>query len=71
MSLISLQCVHRDLAARNVLLDTNNVAMVSDFGLTRNVGQSGEHQQRSNVRKWKILIVGGFLSAPSQRLCLI
>ena len=71
MSLISLQCVHRDLAARNVLLDSNNVAMVSDFGLTRDKGESGSYQQRSNVRKWIILILGGFSSAPSQGPCLI
>ena len=71
MSLISLQLVHRDLAARNVLLDTNNVAMVSDFGLSRDVYKSGAYEQTSWVGKWIILIVRGFSSAPDQRLCLI
>ena len=51
MSLISFQCVHRDLAARNVLLDTNNVAMVSDFGLSRDVYKSGAYEQTSQVGK--------------------
>ena len=69
--LISLQCVHRDLAARNVLLNRDNVAMVSDFGLSRDVYESGEYEQTLRVGKWMFLIVGGFSSSLDQLLCLI
>ncbi|XP_078383586.1 uncharacterized protein LOC144666105 isoform X1 [Oculina patagonica] len=44
LHLASKKCVHRDLAARNVLLGENNVAMVSDFGLSRDVYESGEYE---------------------------
>ena len=57
LSLISLhyhsefisQCVHRDLAARNVLLGDRNVAMVSDFGMSRDVYESGEYETLCRV----------------------
>ena len=71
MSLISLQCVHRDLAARNVMLGENNVAMVSDFGLSRDVYESGIYDHINGVGKWMFLIVGGFSWSPDQFLCLI
>ncbi|XP_066917058.1 uncharacterized protein [Clytia hemisphaerica] len=38
--LTSNNMVHRDLAARNVLIGANKVCKVSDFGLTRTVGDS-------------------------------
>ncbi|PFX27301.1 Tyrosine-protein kinase transmembrane receptor ROR1 [Stylophora pistillata] len=50
--LASKKCVHRDLAARNVLLGDGNVAMVSDFGLSRDVYESGEYESLSRVVVW-------------------
>ena len=51
ISALTLQCVHRDLAARNVLLGEDNVAMVSDFGLSRDVYECGEYEKKSGVCK--------------------
>lgn len=45
-----LQCIHRDLAARNVLLGKDNIPMVSDFGLSRDVYESGQYEKTTGVR---------------------
>jgi serine/threonine protein kinase len=56
--LSSKRIMHGDLAARNVLLDQNNVAKVSDFGLSKamydNVGY--KKNERSDV-PWKWMAV--------------
>ncbi|XP_031570589.1 angiopoietin-1 receptor-like, partial [Actinia tenebrosa] len=41
----SKRCVHRDLAARNVLLADDFVAKVADFGLSRDIYETGEYEK--------------------------
>lgn len=53
------------------MLSWNNVAMVSDFGLSRDVYESGIYDHTSGVGKWMFLIVGGFSCSLDQLLCLI
>uniref|UniRef100_A0A1A9WHW4 Tyrosine-protein kinase n=1 Tax=Glossina brevipalpis TaxID=37001 RepID=A0A1A9WHW4_9MUSC len=46
--------VHRDLAARNILLASRNQAKISDFGLSRALGNDGECYQATQGGKWPI-----------------
>jgi len=52
--------VHMDLAARNVLLDSDLVCKIADFGLTRRVGADGFYVQTTSMKlpvKWLALEV--------------
>ena len=44
-----------------MLLGKNNVAMVSDFGLSRDVYESGEYENTSGVWKYAFMITVKFL----------
>ncbi|KAK3714896.1 hypothetical protein QZH41_010902, partial [Actinostola sp. cb2023] len=44
------KCIHRDLAARNVLLGKNNKPMISDFGMSRDVYESGQYEKTTRLR---------------------
>jgi len=51
----TMKCVHRDLAARNVLISSNLIAKISDFGLSRAVYESGYYFKQTKGRlplKW-------------------
>ncbi|KAK5645002.1 hypothetical protein RI129_006302 [Pyrocoelia pectoralis] len=53
--LSDIKLVHRDLAARNILLASEKVCKISDFGLTRDIYQDDAYFKRSKGRvpiKW-------------------
>ena len=56
------QIIHRDLAARNILLDHTRCCKISDFGLSRSLGDTGSemYEQKTKVQKSKLYILLGF-----------
>ncbi|XP_031623033.1 fibroblast growth factor receptor-like [Contarinia nasturtii] len=46
----SRNILHRDLAARNVLLCTNNVVKICDFGLARDLHKNGYYRTRGEEK---------------------
>lgn len=46
--------IHRDLAARNVLVYTECLCKVTDFGLSRALGFGSEYYRARNLGKWPI-----------------
>lgn len=57
--LASKNLVHRDLAARNVLLVSEDLAKVSDFGMSRRMGENKYYETHSQGKwplKWYLLL---------------
>jgi len=46
--------VHRDLAARNILLASRHQAKISDFGLSRALGNEREYYRATQGGRWPI-----------------
>jgi len=54
--LSDMKMVHRDLAARNVLIATDKVVKVSDFGLSRDVYEGDAYLKTSKVSQGHLLV---------------
>lgn len=47
-----LNVLHGDLAARNILLCSDNVVKICDFGLARSLYQNGVYCKKGSVYEW-------------------
>jgi len=47
----SMKIIHCDLAARNVLLTTERVAKIADFGLSKVIGGDTDYYRRQHLEK--------------------
>ena len=47
--------VHRDLAGRNILVASEDLVKISDFGLARQVGYDGYYVIKQNSQKLPML----------------
>ena len=54
--ILKIQVLHRDLAARNILLADNNIVKISDFGLSRRIGDGDVYQEENDVCMLLIVI---------------
>ncbi|XP_041360389.1 tyrosine-protein kinase SYK-like [Gigantopelta aegis] len=50
----SMKFVHRDLAARNVLLVTERLAKISDFGMSKALARDSNYYEANTAGKWPL-----------------
>ena len=54
MYLENKRFVHRDLAARNILVHSETLVKISDFGLSRAVGANSDYYKASQGGRWPV-----------------